>query len=78
MENQSLVVDLVSWVAKKPRPYSEVMDAWRTSCPRLSIWEDAIDHGFLKRKTDSEVGQMVVVTDKGRTFLNDAGWMKTD
>ena len=33
--------DLVEWVAKEPRPYSEVMAAWRTSCPRLTVWEDA-------------------------------------
>ena len=35
-----LVLDLVEWVAKEPRTYAEVMDAWRTSCPRLTVWED--------------------------------------
>mgnify|MGYP002382501856 CR=1 FL=1 len=28
--------DLVEWIAKEPRPYADVMDAWRTSCPRLT------------------------------------------
>ena len=34
-----LIRDLVSWIAERPRPYADVMDAWRTSCPRLTIWE---------------------------------------
>ena len=46
----SLVLDLVEWVARKPRPYSEVIAAWRTSCPRLTIWEDAVDCGYVARE----------------------------
>ena len=46
----SLVLDLVEWVAKEPRPYAEVMEAWRTSCPRLTIWEDAVDRGLVRRQ----------------------------
>lgn len=38
-----LVLDLVAFVAERPRPYAEVMDAWRTSCPRLTVWEDALE-----------------------------------
>jgi hypothetical protein len=45
----ALVLDFVEWIAASPRPYSEVMDAWRTSCPRLTIWEDAIDQGLVQR-----------------------------
>src|SRR5262249_44982149 len=40
-----LVLDLVEWVAKEPRPYAQVLEAWRTSCPRLTVWEDASDRG---------------------------------
>jgi hypothetical protein len=32
-----LILDLVEWVAEQPRAYEEVLDAWRTSCPRLTI-----------------------------------------
>ena len=49
-ENTSLVLDLVEWVAGAPRPYSDVMDAWRTSCPRLTIWEDAQAQGLVQIK----------------------------
>jgi hypothetical protein len=38
---ESLVLDLLEWLAQLDRSYDEVMDAWRTSCPRLPVWEDA-------------------------------------
>jgi hypothetical protein len=60
----SLVFDLVEWVGKEPRTYREVMDAWRTSCPRLTVWEEAVDRGLLARKGDS-----VIVTEAGHRFL---------
>jgi len=44
---EALVLDLVEWVARKERSYEETMDAWRTSCPRLPVWEDANDHGLV-------------------------------
>jgi hypothetical protein len=34
----ALVLDLVEWIGRGPRPYSEVIETWRTSCPRLTIW----------------------------------------
>jgi len=40
---ENLILDLVEWVARKKRTYRETMDAWRTSCPRLPVWEDATD-----------------------------------
>jgi hypothetical protein len=42
-----LVRDLLEWIAARPRTYSDVMDAWRTSCPRLTVWEDANDRGLF-------------------------------
>ena len=63
-----LVLDLVEWVAKAPRPYAEVIEAWRTSCPRLTVWEEACDRGLLKRKA-ADGGAMVGITPAGRRFL---------
>ncbi len=71
MDNKPLVLDLVEWVAKTPRPYNEVMDAWRTSCPRLQVWEDAVDHGLLTRYGSECDQAMVKVTDTGLEFLSD-------
>ena len=43
---------LLEWIAERPRPYAEVLDAWRTSCPRLSIWEDACIDGLVDCSPD--------------------------
>jgi hypothetical protein len=40
---EALVLQLLAWVAARPRRYGETLEAWRTSCPRLPAWEDAID-----------------------------------
>ena len=64
-----LVLDLVEWLAAGPRPYEDVMEAWRTSCPRLTVWEDAVDRGFLERRRTDGRGIEVVITERGRRFL---------
>lgn len=72
-ENTSLVLDLVEWIAARPRPYAEVMEAWRTSCPRLTIWEDALDGGFVVTEREDGAGTIVRVTPRGRDLLRRAG-----
>ena len=42
----ALILDLLEWMGPEPRPYAEVLEAWRTSCPRLPVWEDANARGF--------------------------------
>jgi hypothetical protein len=69
----SLVLDLVEWVAREPRPYQEVIAAWRTSCPRLTVWEDAVDSGYVARARATSSQVMVVVTDDGRKWLRAHG-----
>ena len=65
MQNiEPLIFDLVEWVAKAPRTHADVMNTWRTSCPRLTVWEDAVDRGLVERKSAA-----VVVTPRGRKFL---------
>ncbi|HVP04103.1 MAG TPA: hypothetical protein VMT90_00365 [Dehalococcoidia bacterium] len=66
VENKSLVLDLVEWVAKQPRSYAEVMDVWRTSCPRFPIWEDAVEHGLVSQAHGDGV---VEVTPAGLDLL---------
>ena len=45
----NLILDLLEWLGSSQRPYLEVLDAWRTSCPRFPVWEDANDRGFIER-----------------------------
>ena len=68
-----LVLDLVEWVAKQPRTYTEVMDAWRTSCPRLTVWEEATELGCVERRSVPGRGVLVFVTDTGRALLRAQG-----
>jgi hypothetical protein len=67
-----LVLDLVEWVAREPRLYSEVIATWRTSCPRLTIWEDAVDRGYVAREAVAG-GVRVAITEGGEKFLRDNG-----
>jgi hypothetical protein len=64
-----LVLDLVEWIAREPRLYAEVIEIWRTSCPRLTIWEDAIDHGYVARQPFAGAGVRVTVTEHGENLL---------
>jgi hypothetical protein len=64
----ALVLDLLEWIGPRPRAYAEVMDAWRTSCPRLPVWEEANERGFVAERRDG-TGIVVVVTARGRRFL---------
>ncbi|MEO3430879.1 hypothetical protein AAFN88_18635 [Pelagibius sp. CAU 1746] len=72
-EHEPLILDLVEWVAVQPRPYSQVMEAWRTSCPRLPVWEDAVDRGLVERKQDGTADPLVSVTSAGLDYLKRNG-----
>ncbi|RVT96896.1 hypothetical protein EOD42_10865 [Rhodovarius crocodyli] len=63
---ESLMLDLVAFVAARPRPYAEVIEAWRTSCPRLTVWEDTVDAGLVAFRADGQV----VATPKGLSALS--------
>jgi hypothetical protein len=68
-----LVLDFVEWVAREPRPYADVVATWRTSCPRLTIWEDAAEAGYVARETIAGFGLIVAVTEDGERLLRDNG-----
>ncbi len=66
---EALVVDLLDWLLVRDRTYEEVMDAWRTSCPRLPVWEDANDRGLVAREEVN--GKSVIrVTPAGTALLS--------
>jgi D-3-phosphoglycerate dehydrogenase / 2-oxoglutarate reductase len=67
----SLVLDLLEWMGPDARPYGEVLEAWRTSCPRLPVWEEANDRGFVVRLFQPGRGQLVSVSDAGRKHLRE-------
>jgi hypothetical protein len=66
---EALVVDLLDWLMVRDRTYEEVMDAWRTSCPRLPVWEDANDRGLIKRE-EVNGNSVIRVTPAGIALLS--------
>ena len=63
---ESLILDLLEWVAKHDRNYDDTMDAWRTACPKLPVWEDATDRGLIELDANR-----VRLTSAGRAFLEE-------
>jgi hypothetical protein len=61
---EALIVDLLSWLSKGERTYEVVMAAWRTSCPKLPVWEDASDRGLIEVD-----GSTVRITPAGLDLL---------
>ena len=74
---EALILDLLEWLAARERTYEEVMEAWRTSCPRLPVWEDANDRRLVVREevrgrlvvrvTAGEAVQRLLKADEGRS-----------
>ncbi len=68
----ALVLDLLDWLSVGPRPYDEVMAAWRTSCPRLPVWEDAVEGGLVVEEARPDEGPTVRISARGRALLREA------
>ncbi len=66
---ETLIVELLEWIGSGVRPYSEVQEAWRTSCPRLPVWEDAMDAGYLETRFEPGSSLLVAVSPTGRALL---------
>lgn len=66
---EPLILDLLEWIGPSARPYADVIDAWRTSCPRLPVWEEANDRGFVDQHYEPGCGTYVSVSALGRTHL---------
>jgi hypothetical protein len=65
---EALILDLLGWVTQRDRTYEELKEAWRTSCPRLPVWEEANDRGLVI--TEDVNGLCVVrITSSGRDLL---------
>lgn len=70
-----LTMQFLQWIAARPRCYADVMDAWRTSCPRLPVWEAAIEQGLVRiehRRGAAMADCPVVLTPRGEGTLAQA------
>lgn len=66
----ALVLDLLEWIGPRPRPYAEVIEAWRTSCPRLPVWEEANVRGYIVHAHVDRAGTLVSVSPTGLELLD--------
>jgi len=63
----AILLELLAWISSRRRTYGETMEAWRTNCPRHSVWEDALIAGLVRLEGGA---QEVVLTSQGRALLN--------
>jgi D-3-phosphoglycerate dehydrogenase len=67
---ENLILDLLEWVGRREHTYQETMEVWRTTCPRLPVWEDATDRGLVE--TEHANGRSIVrVTPSGHALLKE-------
>jgi hypothetical protein len=68
-----LTLELLTWISARPRSYAAAMEAWRSSCPRHSVWEDALVDGLIEVVEYGETMEQsqVVVTLRGRALMGD-------
>jgi hypothetical protein len=69
MAASASTLDLLAWLAARPRSYEETIEAWKTSCPRLSIWDDAVIDGLVRIVREPGNGARVMLTPLGRGAL---------
>ena len=60
----ALTAQMLQWLDEHPRSYTETLEAWKTSCPRLSIWEDALADRLIRIEAGT-----VHVTPAGKALL---------
>jgi hypothetical protein len=64
-------LELLAWISSKPRTYDEAIEAWRSHCPRLAVWDDAFTDGLLQVVRDGSEPH-VALTSLGRAALDDS------
>jgi hypothetical protein len=68
-----LIRELLTWISSRPRTYEEAMEAWQTTCPRHTVWEDALIDGLIQVENGSRLRRAeVTLTPRGKAILNGA------
>ena len=66
-----LTLEFLQWISSRSRTYADAMEAWRTACPRTSVWEDALLGGLIQVENGSRMGESKVsLTPKGKAILD--------
>ena len=68
---QRLTIQFLEWVSSAPRTYAEAMETWKSTCPRVSIFEDALADGLIRIEHGATVeASRIAVTSRGREMLS--------
>jgi hypothetical protein len=66
-----LMREFLTWISSRRRTYAEAMEAWRSSCPRQTLWEDALADGLIRVQDTGPLHQSeVMLTPQGRALLD--------
>ena len=66
-----LTLEFLTWVASRPRTYAEAMEAWASTCPRNSVWDDALIEGLIQVESAGAMNQSTVtLTPRGKAVLD--------
>ncbi len=69
-----LTLEFLAWVARRRRTYADAMEAWRSSCPRHTVWEDALQDGLVRVEGEGAMHESeVTLTARGRAALDGSG-----
>ena len=61
----SLTFQLLAWIDERDRTYAQTMEAWKSSCPRLTVWEDVVADGLVRVRCGT-----VLLTEAGTELLS--------
>ncbi len=67
---EALILDFIEWLAEAPRDYAGTMAAWRTSCPRLPVWEESVERGFVARRVGPDGKVRILPSAVGLSHLS--------
>jgi hypothetical protein len=69
----ALTMQFLAFVAEG-RTYGETMEAWRSTCPRMPIWEDAVRDGLVRIENGGAMkSSRIVLTALGKARLGRNG-----
>ncbi|HEX6788286.1 MAG TPA: hypothetical protein VF091_03505 [Gaiellaceae bacterium] len=64
IDHSLLLREFLDWIAARPRSYADTVEAWRSSCPRHPVLDDAFTAGLI-----ASVDKTVVLTDRGDALV---------
>jgi hypothetical protein len=67
-----LMLEFLTWIDSRSRTYAETMEAWRSTCPRHPVWDDALIEGLIRIESGETMGcSTVILTSRGKSLLDE-------